>query len=678
MLTKRKQGKLSMKKLLSVVLVLAMLASMCIYLPMGVSAADTDATPIFTEDFSGLTDGDVYTLGDLADTLGWTLLRGDAAAEVATVVNGALVIDATALDQDVVFELATDARLLESHTVQYTMAKDSYVSGNHLFFSAIYTGTDNGEKVTAIVPKTTYEGYHHIAWANNSTINEGNIYSFAYNGGDHGQARPENIPYGGSAAGGISNGAEFYAAANTAATVYKNVYDYENNQIDCYASEGRINSTAGAQDDYWAGKDLSAYAGEGAYLRVQRACKATFDDISIVTGGEAVVVTSNTIYSQDFNNVTYDPETESAQDLANKIGFSSLTETAVNNVGTATMQYAINDGRLEILAVPHDGATVSGYNGNQQGHFGMIYLPEMEAKADVVVIDYDMTYLYDANVTGSLNHGDAPMAMEIYGRRNDFNAWWQVSQKGFPQYGFRNGNYKDGSTTIYPNSYGLTSTSGNNRPQSQGRWETTAFNAKAATYVFSNGSYGHSLIGSTEHITAVIGRTTGMQLYVNGVIALQMTDALLEAWLTTQGTANAKHSDVIGNVLRLSMTQGCHVALDNLKVTINPEMDYGLRITEWNCGVTATGYSTQAGSEYIEVYNSSTEAINIYDYVVLNRAYSNSMDQFGSAIGLDNIHLMYPGKHTFKSIKTDDTTGASLYTYDIENPAYADGWIQPG
>lgn len=40
-----------MKKLLSVVLVLAMLASMCIYLPMGVTAAETRANNHLCREF---------------------------------------------------------------------------------------------------------------------------------------------------------------------------------------------------------------------------------------------------------------------------------------------------------------------------------------------------------------------------------------------------------------------------------------------------------------------------------------------------------------------------------------------------------------------------------------------------------------------------------------------------
>ena len=637
-----------MRKLISVVLVLAMLASMLVYLPLGVSATGaTSSETIYSENFDGK-DG-TYTLAELATKLGWKLLRGDNAA--TAVIDGGVLTINPGTAKDVVFEIDTDVRYMSNHTLQYDMTK-FYKSGD-LAFAGLYTGTDNGEKVTAVVAKTTYENYNHIALALDSVLNEKNQGAFKYIGGDHGQCRPESIPGGGD--------------RNT----WKVVYDVTGNQVDAYAAGARINSTQGAQNDWWADKNIADYVGQGAYLRVQKIDGASsFDNISIVTGGEGVSYGEYAFY-QDFNGIA--DGTYTGAQLAALTGFQSFVDTTAD----ATMVYKIANGRLEVVA--NGTCTHNKYTYKNNPQFASLYIPEMEASKEAVVIEYDLTYLYDANVAGSANSGDSPFGMELYGRRSDFHVFWQLSQKGFPQWGF----YK-GSHTVDGTSYSVTQNGTKTKdgyyPQSQGRWETTAFNAPAASYDFANSKgYGSSIMNSTEHVTVVLSVKDGMAIYVNGVIAVQLTATAYEAWTTTLGGGTA--ADIIGNLMRFRAPAGCHFALDNFKVTVDPAADTSdngeLLITEWNCGVTATGYCTQGGSEYIEVYNNSDRKINIYNYAVVNVATANSMDQFGKATGLNNVHLLYPGTHTFKSIKVDEG-GAPLYTYDITNPSYAEGWLEPG
>ncbi len=621
-----------MKKLLAVVLTLAMLASMAIYLPLGVSAVEPGAT-IMSENFDGIADG-TYSWATLKDSLtGWSLLRGDEAAEIFTVSAGVLTIDASASAVDIVLQIAEDARLKENHTLTYDKTQISYEdSAAKTSFSGIYTGTDTGESTKAFIAKTNNEGYAHLALANGS-INEGNHSSkgFVQTGSESlNQAHPSVVYYG----GGYNK--------PTSTTTYTTIYDVTNNQVDMYVSGARTLSTAG--NPKMASYNVAEYVGEGAYLRVQLGRKTSFDNISIVTGGTTVQDSlSGVVYEQDFTGITYDAETETAQDLADKIGFAMLTENASEGV-----KYGVTDGKLDILftaANPADtGGNLSGWSNSQI--FGQLYVPGMRYAEETVTIEYDLTYISNG-AEGEIANGDSPLWFQIFGRHDGFSAAWGNTQK----------NWINTRVRISSSDVGTFS----QRPE----WNKHVSNG--TSFAFVNGSYSHSVMNTTDHYKAVLSKTDGFELYINGVLSYRLNADQLESYLAGSG-------DLFGACkINLRSVKGMHCTLDNIKVELDVVETPSLLITESG----ANGIQGNGTYEYLEVYNNSDTAVNIYDYAVYTANWSNGTIS-GATAALDNIILAYPGSHTYKSIKTDEETGASLYSVTHTNPAYAEGWIQPG
>ena len=631
-----------MKKLISVVLVLAMLASTFVMM-IPASAATTGATSetIYSENF---TDKDgTYTLAELAAKLGWTLLRGDEAA-TAKIEGGVLTIASGG--KDVVFEMDTDARYKANHTYQYDMTMVSY-TGDKLCFSAIYTGTDDGATTKAIIDKQSYEGYNHLALVDGA-LNEGNISSKAYKiaGTGHGQARGENTPYGGG------------YAATTSKTTWKTVVDVTGNQVDAYASGMRLNSTKGEDKDPWAAYNVADYVGEGAYLRVQLGRVAAFDNISIVTGGEGVSY-GDYVYYQDFSGITFDPATETSYDLASKIGFQNLTDKVYYKNSTSQaaydVKYSIVNGALDIF-VPATEQPTNAYSHTNLGRFATIYLPEMETAKDTVVIEYDLNYV-NTKQTNEWNGGDNPIGFQLYGRRSDFTTMWSMTQKGWIHW--------TGKGSLSP-ALNQSVISNPSRP------EGITYNSQTSSATFGNGTYHMGITDSVEHIKVVMSYTNGFEIYVNGILTTRLSGDVLTQW-----NANAK--DIIGNILQLYTTGGCHVRLDNIKVSIDPVKEtHSLLITEAGAGGVSNG-----AHEFVEVYNNGSEAVNIYDYCVINQNFDKFIGRYGKAnvntvtTTPDDIHLIYPGAHTYESIKKNED-GTSTYSITHTNPSYEEGWIQPG
>ncbi|MBR2353741.1 MAG: hypothetical protein IKA76_04470 [Clostridia bacterium] len=633
-----------MKKLISVVLAVLMLVPMFAYV---VPASATGATQetIYAADFTGM-DG-TYTLAELATRLNWKLVRGDDKG-TAVIADGKLTL--TAGDLDIVYEVVNDARLTANHTIQYDMVK--FYQGGNLRFAGMYTGTDNGETVKAIIDRTTFENYNNMhlvdGLLNEKAGNAGGTGILIGNGND--QVRPETIPGGGD--------------SNT----WKVVYDVTNNQVDAYASGARIMSTFGTYEtaDAWAAVKVSDYVGNGAYIRVQTTGWATFDNISIVAGGEAVSY-GEYAYYQDFNDVTYDATTETPQDLAEKIGFQFLKDTVYyqNNSSKESWQvkYSIVDGALDIF-VPATAHPSSAHMHTNMGQFGALFVPEMDI-ADTVVIEYDMSYV-NTNQENEFNGGDNPLMLKMYGRRSDFFTSWAFTQKGWLSWSYTG--WTNGDT-----GKGTKFTKANGGPA---RPEGITYNNQATSYTFGNGAYHMTLVGSTEHIKVVMSMD-GMEIYVNDIIAYRLTGTELANWTSGGKTAD----DIIGNLLQFFTIGGCHVRLDNLKITTDPETKAsGLLITEAGANGVTNGQH-----EYLEVYNNSDKALNIYDYAIIASGFNTYFNPRQSKaalwtknIGQNEVILAYPGAHTFNSIKKDETTGASLYSITHTNPAYEEGWIQPG
>ncbi len=689
-----------MKKLLSLVLALIMLASTAVCLPVGVTAAEPGITEtIYEENFSVLPDG-VYTLEELEQSIGWKVLRAGTDATVE-VKDGVLILKAGA-QKDLVFKLVSnDMRLTGSCTVQFDMEQTSYTEGKEkTMFSGVYIGTTTVEgqnlHTRGIIPKCNNEGFHHIALAD-GVIDEGkyDCDGFVLNGGGDSQARPESVRWGdgygpSSAASSDDKLKSWYKkqeANKTSMTTWKNVYDVENNQIDAYASGARVNSTAGyaAYDDV----SISAYMGKDACLRVQVDRTTKFDNISIVTGGEALMPNGNVVYEQNFDNISFDPETQTTSDLASMIGWKSpnliqgqdftekepVPEDAPEGTeGTpikATTTYQIVDGMLDILNPYVPGVESSGTTKAdavaENLSVAQIYLPEVDRAENTVVIEYDQMYVYVGGekaevqpdkgdtvykqVMGEFDGGDQELTFRLYGKNGNYWAGWNHSQKGFNRMGFKN------------NSKNFNQSLG-----TQLRPQNVAYASLRSSYLYSDksGDKHYNLYNSLDHVKVIINRENGVEVYINGALTWFLNASQFAGF-------DGGFDDIVGSVLRIEVAPGCHVRLDNMKVTVDPETRPDMIITE-----AATDAFGKEAFEYVEVYNNSDQALNVYDYSLVTKSLSDSYRQQAQKTQLADVLTIYPGKHTYESAAVDKGTKKSLYSVTLENPAYDEGWLQPG
>ena len=664
-----------MKKLISLALALIMVLSTMACLPLGTLAVDAGAAPVqqtlYAENFDGLEDG-TYTAADLAYWLDWTVERGDPSAVIATVTNGELKIDTSASSQDYVFAIAKTVRFMDNHTIQYdlTAASCADATNGKFYFAAIYTGSYNADtgETTAIIPKVTYEGYHNLTYVVGGVIDEGKHSSEGYTIGGAGyeQARPESIPFSGG-----------YGAYTTKAT-WTNVISADQNQVDVYANGGRMNSTetSNTYDKY----QVADLLGDTAYLRVQLGRVAIFDNISIVSGADVITHDSNVVYEQNFDDITYDPETETAQDLGAKIGWTNLTAsmgkdpTATDDDGKeieVPTTFSIVNGMLDILN-PYGAASLA----------PQIFIPEMERAKDQIVIEYTQMYVYKLeqgldedgkqlpalDVLGEYDGGDQPITFTMYGRRSDFYVKWEHTQKGFNKFTFKNGDKHSF------NGGGLQQVRPQNVPYSHV--------VSGYQYTDQGGSH-YNIYNSLDRVKVIMDKTDGVEIYFNGALVWYLNASQLAAWVNTSNSNGPEH--MLGHVLKMTIPAGCHVRLDDMKVTLDPEEVPELLITE-----VASSVNDKDEFEYVEVYNNASERVNIYDYVLVTQTITDSFksdikqqqeidaaNKKGSRVNIPGVLTMYPDAHTYKS-PADAKTGISAYSVTLENPSYEDGWLEPG
>lgn len=630
------EKEIRMKKLLSLALALIMMVSAAVYLPLGISATETEATTetetIYSENFDALPDG-TYTAQQLADALGWTLLRGTPGAEVASVENGLLTLSAEQTT-DLVYQIATDAKLMDNFTLQYdlTMVGAGYnlaLDDYKLFMSAVYTGTYDKTTGTtrAVFPKCTYEGFNHMVLADGN-IDEQNLWGSGYAiwGTGNEQIRPANIPFG----GGLGK--------TTTKTSYKVVYDWDNNQVDCYAGGVRFQSTASnaAFDNY----TLADYAGKNAYVRVQKALIAELDNISLMTGGDAKLPNGNVVFEENFDDIEFDPETETAEDLQVKTGFYGFTvaqgedpseKDELGKTIPVSSTYSIVDGKLDILN-PYKAATVE----------PKLYIPEME-KAETVVVEFDQQMVY-FDILGEYDRGDQAVEFQMYGINDSNRIWLRYTQKGFATMKFY-----VGSTNV---------TVGQIRPQ------TINYQNIVSGHKYTDWTDSHyNLYQSCDHHKFVFSLDGGVEWYINGALTMFLNESQLEKW---------DGDKIMGHLLKFFIPAGCHVQYDNFKVSVDPEEVPELLITE-----AASSAFGNSDFEYVEIYNNASEPVNVYDYCLINQTIADSMKSANKTAPADVI-MVYPGAHTYRSIATNQSTGESLYSVTHTNPAYEEGWLQPG
>ncbi len=617
-----------MKKLLSIVLVLAMLASLAVTLPFGASAADAGTT-IYSANFNSLNGS--YTPAEFAAEMGWELVRSNevATAEAATVsVANGKVTFTSAASTDLVFKMASDARLLDNFTAQYTMQQTGKSAQTN--FAGIYTGKTADTHLVA--PKVSYEGYGYVAFANGTTINETKHNGFQYDGTAT-QARPEHIKYG----GGFSQ----YSTE----TVFKYVADFDTKQVDFFASNMLVTSTRA--DESWnsdAAGMMAATMGQNAYLRVQKGITVIFDDISFVTGGSVAFDTDGTFLDLTFDNAAGTDQSLSLAQVTEMFGWDWTT----NDSSTSFLLTA--NGKLRMTQT---GTTV--FN-------AWLKIPEMDM-CDRYVVEWEQTLL-----RGNTENVFEAWGTDIFGIRSDRHVYVNPKANGYMNVAA----CYDSTVLYWPTSSQLFADDAPyNKIEDGSAWQSIT-------------SSDSCIYDSTDKYQVVLDKNEGVSLIINGEVVFFGDVALSSAETFDHIMGYLMHWTLGANGNNSDTT----VELDNLKIhtgEINNEKP-ALLITEVAAGGSA---GANGNYEYIKIYNNSTSPINIYNYYLVNTteeqaalAYSakRNTENASKTIPEGDIMTFYPGAHTYNVAGQTFTKGdvtVNLYA-TLHNPAYEEGVLQPG
>ncbi len=174
----------------------------------------------------------------------------------------------------------------------------------------------------------------------------------------------------------------------------------------------------------------------------------------------------------------------------------------------------------------------------------------------------------------------------------------------------------------------------------------------------------YNIYGGTNHVKIEVDPYNGITVSVNGV-AISMVQNT-ETW-------ESLYQSYMGEILGLSVAPGVEVILDNIELRAEREFAPELIITEVG--------NAMGTYEYIEVYNNSTEDVDIYDYKLMrntNLASGGTTPEYtgvGTKNGTpirwtnSNIATILKGTHTY----TAQTSGQSV---TLTNPD--SGIIKPG
>ncbi len=332
----------------------------------------------------------------------------------------------------------------------------------------------------------------------------------------------------------------------------------------------------------------------------------------------------NTVSSFSENFSDYSAGTYTAEQFSELLGWD-VSGTAVGSVFTIT-----NDGKLKISVPYYSNEATSTVNGDL-----LLDLATVSAFAKGrTVLEFDMTYneTYTAKVNGS--------RFRVGLNGNNYYEFRSMVQ-GF----YKNNACVNGSTVELVQ---------------QTRPENVLYNKYTTNYnkAYADSADSRTIFGSTDHYKVVIDPHNGIDIYVNGSV-ISSSDRE-NGWVSTYSQL-AK-----GGRLMLCTNAGVEVVYDNIQVYAE-EKDPELLITE----IAPAGTLVNSGFEFIEVYNNSDTALNIYDYCIVR---DSDLTNYSSnaVIAADNVAKIIPGSTTYQP------SGNSSYPVTHTNPSYEEGWLQPG
>ena len=164
-----------------------------------------------------------------------------------------------------------------------------------------------------------------------------------------------------------------------------------------------------------------------------------------------------------------------------------------------------------------------------------------------------------------------------------------------------------------------------------------------------------TIFKSTDTHRIVVDPVNGVDYYVNGVLASStMLDA---AWRESYAPV------CLGTGLYLRVMPGIDVTYDNISIRREDAAPEVL-ITEMAPG------GLNGWDEYFEIYNNSDRPLNVYDYAIVRAWVSNGYNT--EWLYAEDCAKILPDTTTYTFPKDES------YTVTHTNPAYEDGWFEPG
>ncbi|MBR2354564.1 MAG: hypothetical protein IKA76_08700, partial [Clostridia bacterium] len=313
-------------------------------------------------------------------------------------------------------------------------------------------------------------------------------------------------------------------------------------------------------------------------------------------------------YSEDFSAYTAKSYTKS--EIANLLGWTA------SGVLNGEICQITADRRLR-LHVPTQNPTSSAANGELLFRLGD-FSPFTKGRT---VLEFDMEYK-ESEVSESAS---APFRIVA-----------------------SNGNYIEPAISVNG------SIDGEKLLKQSGAWKTVGASVSPEHIPYHSYSTDSMIFGSNDHYKIVIDPKNGMDISVNGRVVFSSNCD--NAW------EEDFYSSCVGEAVYLRVMPGIDLILDNIKIYKDEKIPE-LLITE------LAPNGSASWNEYIEVYNNSTEPINLYDYCIVRDPSVNT--DANILYKASDIAYIRPGSTVYQP------SGAA-YTVTHTNPPYAEGILQPG
>lgn len=176
---------------------------------------------------------------------------------------------------------------------------------------------------------------------------------------------------------------------------------------------------------------------------------------------------------------------------------------------------------------------------------------------------------------------------------------------------------------------------------------------------------GGSIMNQSLNFKLVIDANRGIYVYNDSTLVMATTIAAIGNWSSDAHT--------LPSLLQIRCISGVDVEVDNIKVSVYDGLPYTCMTKTGSDSFVVSAVSTNAYPttdnirfEYFELYNASTETLNVYDYAFT----MNQTTAIYPNISASTIFTVAPG--------AGNSVTKGSYTYEFDNPDYEDGQIQPG